>query len=149
MKRIFKLTPLLVLFSYITVQIGLWHLDNTPPTQVIGPQPVIVAHPGQLVKVEIPVVRDLSRPCSLLFSRYMVDNSGVYYDIMATRFLSHQGWVDIEKAAPHEIKFSMDVPKNIPLGKAVVTTQKAFMCNPLQYIWPLDVEIKVTLQIEP
>ena len=81
-------------------------------------------------------------------SRYLIDSKGTYYDLMATRFMSEEGLRNIAKDNPQHSNFSFEVPKNVAPGIATVVTQLAYMCNPLQAIWPLDFDMRTEITIE-
>jgi len=140
---------LYVFISYVVLQLGVWLLDNKAPLVVTGPPQYSQAKPGSLVKLKVPVVRE--RYCSVLISRYLLDNNGTYYDLMATRFLSEDSLIQLAEGTPNHVEFSFEVPSNIALGPATVVTQLAYMCNPLQAIWPLDfaMQTKITIEASP
>ena len=140
---------LYVFITYIVLQLGVWLYDNKPPLVVTGPAQYTQATPGVLIKLKVPVVRH--RYCNVLISRYMLDSQGTYYDLMATRFLSEDSLVQLANGTPNHIEFSFEIPRNIALGPATVVTQLAYMCNPLQAIWPLDLAMqsKITIEASP
>ena len=122
-------------------------MDSRIPLEVIGEATYSKAYPGATVNVEIPVHRHIDRHCSLLFSRYMFDSNRSYRDLMATRFLSHEGWKNVEAINPGMIRYAVEFPEKMPLGEADVITQNSFMCNPLQYIWPVDFDIHTKIMV--
>jgi len=136
---------LLVFVLYIFTQLGVWALDNKAPLVITGPATYTQAIPGVEVKIKVPLVRE--RFCSFLMSRYLIDSKGTYYDLMATRFMSEEGLRNIAKDNPTHSNFSFEVPKNAALGPATVVTQLAYMCNPLQAIWPLDFDMRTQIYI--
>lgn len=148
LKWFIKKFPFFLLIFYLFAQLGYWWFDRNPPIKITGIQKTTRAIIGEEVKIEIPVKRDIKRNCSVLFSRYLIDSNGTYYDIMATRFLSYDGWVNMNRVNPDSIKFATEIPRKASLGPAILITQNAYMCNPLQYIWPIDVDIKTELEIE-
>jgi hypothetical protein len=78
----------------------------------------------------------------------MLDSEGTYYDLMATRFLSEDSLTQLAEGTPYHAEFSFTVPSNAVPGPATVVTQLAYMCNPLQAIWPLDFALKTKITIE-
>lgn len=139
---------LLIFGLYILGHLGFWFFDSYVPFRVTGEVTQTQAIPGKEVKLSIPVERDLDKKCSVLFSRYMYDSKGTYYDIMATRFISYKGLLELDKINPNRVQFSFTVPEEAALGPAIVITQLAYMCNPLQSIWPMDYDMKVIVNIE-
>ena len=139
---------LFIFFCYLIGHLGFWFFDSYVPFRVTGEPTYTEATPGKDVKLSIPVERDLEKKCSVLFSRYMYDSKGTYYDLMATRFISYKGLVELDKINPDTVKFSFTVPPSAAPGPAIVITQLAYMCNPLQAIWPMDYDMKVTVNIE-
>ena len=139
---------LFILLSYIFLHLGYWYFDKYIPFGTAGETTQTVAVPGKEVKVYIPAWRDLSKRCDVLFSRYMYDSGGTYYDIMATRFMSYEGLKELHRITPNSVKFAFNVPAGAAPGQATVITQLSYMCNPLQYIWPMDYAVKITINIE-
>ena len=137
---------LYIFISYIIIQLGVWLLDNKDPLVVTGPAQYERAVPGAHVKIKVPVTR--TRYCNVLISRYMLDSEGTYYDLMATRFLSEDSLTQLAEGTPYHAEFSFAVPSNVVPGPATVVTQLAYMCNPLQAIWPLDFALKTKITIE-
>jgi hypothetical protein len=137
---------LYIFVSYIILQLGVWLLDNKIPLEVNGPAQYEHAVPGAQVKLKVPVTR--TRYCNVLISRYMLDSEGTYYDLMATRFLSEDSLTQLAEGTPYHAEFSFTVPPNAVPGPATVVTQLAYMCNPLQAIWPLDFALKTKITIE-
>jgi len=138
---------LIIFLTYIFLQLSVWIFDSKPPLVVTGPAEHNLATPGELVKLKVPVIRE--RFCSVLMSRYLVDSQGTYYDLMATRFMSAEGLEQIALINPHHAEFSFEVPLNTAPGPAAVVTQLAYMCNPLQAIWPLDLDMRTKIDIGP
>jgi len=136
---------LLIFVLYIFTQLGVWALDNKPPLVITGPATYTQAKAGTEVKVKVPIIRE--RFCSFLMSRYLIDSKGTYYDLMATRFMSEEGLRNIAKDNPNHADFSFEVPKNVVPGTATIVTQLAYMCNPLQAIWPLDFDMRTQIDI--
>jgi hypothetical protein len=133
---------------YLTGQLAFWYTDTRVPFRVTGEAVYTAAIPGETVKVEVPAKRDAHANCSVLFSRYMYDSNGTYYDLMATRFLSAQGIHLLDKINPNHVKFAFKIPEEATPGKALVVTQLSYMCNPLNYIWPIDYDMKITIEVE-
>lgn len=140
---------LAVLATYIIGQLGVWRLDNAVPIEVTGPIAEMTVRAGDTLKVVVPIIRTSTRECGLLYSRYLEDSAGTYHDIMATRFAAPKARAARAGRNPHELNFSIRIPENSAPGYALIVTQHAYMCNPLQSIWPIDLEIIVKVLVLP
>lgn len=141
-------TYLFIFSLFIVAQLTMWKLDSRVPFKMTGPPIYTHAVSGEPVKVTIPIKQDLTRDCSLLFSRYMFDSEGTRLDLQATRFVSATGIILLDKTTPNSIQISLDIPKQTAPGIATIVTQLAYMCNPLQYIWPVDHDMIFTIKVE-
>lgn len=140
---------LTVLATYVIGHLGFWRLDDAVPIEITGPTAEVRAKAGESVKIVIPISRTSSRECGLLYSRYLEDAAGTYHDIMATRFAAPKARAARADHNPNELNFSVKIPENAVPGHALLVTQHAYMCNPLQSIWPIDLEITVKVLILP
>lgn len=139
---------LFLFLCYLIGHLGYWASDSYVPFSVTGPSEHTKAVPGESVTIKVPVKRDVTKKCSVLFSRYMYDSDGTYHDLMATRFQSYSGILKLNEINPNQVKFSFTVPEDATPGPATVITQLAYMCNPLQSIWPMDYDMVLTINIE-
>ena len=137
-----------MLCGYILLQLGLWYFDDAAPISVINTKEVVKAVRGKPVRVIIPIIRTEGKKCSLLLSRYFEDSQGTYHDIMATRFASANARNVRSKTNPNELDFSVTIPEEAAVGQGFLMTQHSYMCNPVQYIWPIDFLIATPLDIQ-
>lgn len=138
---------LFLFLCYLLGHLAWWKFDSYIPFKVIGPAEYTTTYPGASTTIIVPVERDFTKPCSVLFSRYLHDSAGTYYDLMATRFISAKGIFDLGQMNPGEVKFSVKIPPEAAPGPAVVVTQLAYMCNPVQNIWPMDYDMRTPITI--
>jgi hypothetical protein len=139
---------LFIFLCYLIGHLAYWASDTYVPFRTKGPATQTVATPGKKVKIEVPIERDITKKCSVLFSRYMYDSQGTYHDLMATRFQSYNGILKLHQINPNTVKFSFQVPEDASEGPATVVTQLAYMCNPLQAVWPMDYDMVIKIHIE-
>ena len=147
MRHLTSKTYLLLFLCYIVGQLTLWKLDTRIPFEMTGPVVYDVPKPGETVKITIPVKRDIERDCSVLWSRYMFDSEGTRFDLTSTKFMSAEGIAYMDKLTPNILKVSIDIPPKAAPGNAIIVTQLAYMCNPFQYIWPVDHDMRYTIKV--
>ena len=127
------------------VQIVLWTYDTSLAVSPASNSAPIEASRGAKIPINAPIRFSSTRQCSMLISRYILDSNGAYFDLMATRFVSSTGLIEIERASPMNLRFVAAIPQEAALGKGFLVTQVSSMCNPLQIVWPADIDIQWTL----
>ena len=80
-------------------------------------------------------------------ARYMFDSEGTRFDLTSTKFMSAEGIAYMDKLTPNMLKVSIDIPPKAAPGNAIIVTQLAYMCNPYQYIWPVDHDLRYTIKV--
>lgn len=138
----------ILLVTYVIAQLGYWYFDTSVPIVVLRELAVQIAAPGEIIKVAIPIKASKHTGCSILVSRYVLDSEGQTVDVMATRFISERGLDRIFKKSPNAWKFPVKIPTEIEEGEALIITQHAYICNPLNYIWPIDQDIVIRVIIK-
>ena len=129
------------------VQLFVWRYDTTLAVSTAGNSAPVEVSSNTRVKIAIPVIFNSTRQCSMLISRYFLDSNGTYFDLMATRFVSATGLIEIERASPTSLRFVVTIPAEAAAGSGVIVTQVSSMCNPLQIVWPTDIDIRTRVRV--
>lgn len=146
MKLNFILIPFVVL-GLFAVQVALWAMDREPPFKSGVATVYPTTSPGVL-RIERNVRRDVSRNCSVTFSRYIIDSSGARSDLFhRPQYMSIEQRREIQRLAPNKLIEVVQIPAGLKPGKARLYTNLVYECNPLHIIWPIEVLGGVELEI--
>jgi hypothetical protein len=137
----------ILLFLYALLQLAIWRYDTSLAVTPAGNSAPLSTVAGERLRVFMPVEYSHRRQCSMLMSRYFLDSTGTYFDLMATRFISSTGLIEMERASPSELRFVVSLPSEASSGDGVVVTQISSMCNPLQIVWPTDIDIRTHVRV--
>jgi hypothetical protein len=130
------------------VQIAFWAADRTPPF-VLGPYTSTSAPPGGTVRIVAKVQRDLSRKCSVVFSRHLIDASGARYDLVSGQTMSAYALEAMEKLMPGELRLQVHIPPGTPPGLAHLFTVLEYSCNPFhRRVSPIELTIEMDFIVE-
>lgn len=139
--------PVIVIFAGL-VQVVVWSIDRRPPFAIVAVQPA-GGKPGSSIVIDASVRRDRSRQCSARFTRQIYDSAGVRYDMEGDQ-LATAAMVDrAEKMAPGRLLLSIDIPPSVRPGSAVMLTSLAYVCNPVQVLWPIEVTSAIPFEVLP
>lgn len=138
---------LVVFATYVICQLGYWLNDSALALSPVGRPDAVVAAGGSRVLVVVPVDFSKRRNCDMLMSRYFLDSSGTYFDIMATRYISQHGLEEMVRASPRDLRFVVQLPSESAISNGDIVTQISSMCNPLQGVWPVSVDIRTPVRI--
>jgi hypothetical protein len=123
-------------------------LDDQPPFKMIAytTQPV---KPGGVLRVEALVKRDMTRPCSVVFSRHIFDSVGTRHDISAATPMTVVALQGLEKATPGRLVLAVKLPDHIALGKAQLVTPLVYQCNAWHSLKPIEETMTMTFEVTP
>ena len=131
------------------VQVAVWWFDTKPPFQLLSytASPV---RPGETLKIDGKVRRDLGRGCSLMGSRYIMDSTGTRYDMGSSALMTPSALSTMDAMSPGEIHQKFVIPLSIAPGKAVITTTMRYTCNPVhEMVKPIPVEMVIPFEVLP
>ena len=123
--------------------LGYWIQDNVLPVtskfvEVVGP-----AHPGGDIYVRWVV--DRHRACSATRGDIVIDVDGVRWSLGTQTFSSPPGPMGQDTYVTKTA-----LPPDIPIGPAHLRVSLSYICNPVQYLWPIrdlsipDIPFKIT-----
>jgi hypothetical protein len=138
---------LFLLILYAVSQLFIWGYDSSRAVSPVGKPTPVEARIGDKIRVVVPVDYGNRRHCEMLWSRYFLDSTGTYFDLMATRYVSSFGLTEMERASPIELRFVIRVPEEAEDGDGLIVTQISSMCNPLQVVWPVDIDIRTPIRV--
>lgn len=125
------------------LQVVWWHLDDKPPFTLIS-YTSTVAKPGGVVSFDADVKRDLSRKCSVTFSRHMFDSKGHRTDISSGQTMTSKGIAEMDNLTPNKLKLDITVPVSASPGLAHLFTVLDYRCSPIHY-WAKPIEMTMEL----
>lgn len=136
-------------FLFLVLLLFSWGFDNEIPAKVTGKITYTgIAKPGGDIVVKVPIKGDLSRNCHLIYSRNLMDSEGVKFDLIGNTYVSHAMLVQMKKAHPGELLINIKIPDSVDKGPAVINFVNSWMCNPWQWLWPIDSIITFPILVE-
>lgn len=116
------------IFLWLGVASFAWLIsDRDPPFDVVRVYPA-EARAGEYVFIEADVQRDMTRLCSVDYSRRLYDSNG-------TRFPVESGSMDedsireLEQRSPGKLRIAVRLPEVMATGHAVLETNREYTCN--------------------
>jgi hypothetical protein len=117
--------------------------NRTPPLQALPHEPISV-RPGEWSEVSVPVTRDLSRRCSVTYSRRVVDSDGSKFDLPGGGE-SAESIRNLSQVSAGQMRLMVLMPParaasaiGIDFGPGQLITTRSWVCNPAQAIWPIQ-----------
>lgn len=136
-------------FLFLFLLILSWYFDDKPPAIVTGKITYTgQARPNSDIIVRVPISGDLTRNCHLIYSRNLIDSHGVKFDLVSNTYVSHRVLLQMKEKHPGELLINIRIPSNVSEGLATVNFVNSWMCNPWQWLWPMDTVISFSVAIE-
>ena len=123
-----------------------WALDRSPPF-VLGSYTAFNAQPGETMFITASVQRAAEHDCSVRFSRYLVDSNKVRHEIAPDGFMSATALKDLERESPNQLRIALRVPLAAAPGPGALVTNMEYQCNPLHAVWPIDVLLRMDIEV--
>lgn len=123
-----------------------WALDRSPPF-VLGTYTVFNAPPGETMFLNANVERASERDCAVRFSRYLVDSNKVRHEIVPAGFMLSTALKDLERESPNQLRIALRVPVAAAPGPGALVTNLEYQCNPLHSVWPIDVLLRMDIEV--
>jgi hypothetical protein len=139
----------LLLIGIICVGVYQASTDRAPPFRVLEVEPA-AARAGEVVTIRQRVVRDLSRPCSVKWSRFMWAPGMGRLDLttepvqVGPEFISR-----MEARDPGRLTVSVRIPDTAQPGQGSLVTHLDYWCKPAQRAWPITVITDVPFTVLP
>lgn len=139
-------SALCVIFA---AQVAWWAADRDAPFVLLDYK-VAPAKAGQNTVVEAIVKRDMSRRCSLLFSRSFFDSKGIRYELTdGAQFMNSATLTAVNQRGPGILKFNVKIPLDAAPGVGSVMTTLDYQCNPLHQIYPISMVVSEDIEVLP
>lgn len=145
-----------IMFVVIVVGVIASAMDRKPPFS-IQEHPLIEARAVELVSVDVPVTRDLSRHCDAEIDRYLFDSAGARFDLASGLFASDAMIRQIEEKTPGRLRFSLQLPPaataenpaGIAPGDARFVNELRYVCSKGHRFWPINVHTEIVIRVLP
>lgn len=129
MKRM-AITLLFAVVLAATAIMGFWTQSRNLPVQsqfvdIVGP-----AHPGGKLLVRWQVFRE--RSCKATKQELIIDIAGVRWIVAKQEFSAAPGPMGFDQFVTQT-----ELPRDIPIGIAVLRVVLAYQCNPVHMLWPV------------
>ncbi len=133
----------IVLFGSAVMFVAMLFANRAPPLVGLPHDPITVTA-GQWAEISVPVMRDLSRRCSVTYTRRVVDSDGSKFDLPSggesPDSIRHN-----ETQSPGRMRVMVLIPPartvgslGIDAGPGKIITTRHWVCNPAQAIWPIE-----------
>jgi hypothetical protein len=126
-----------------------WAFDRRAPFDIIQYVEPPPAKPGQLLRFNFPVRRQLERECSVRFTRHIIDSSGVRSDYEANHFMNADSLRAMDRVMGPYVRNVITLPSSLAEGRAVLVTNVQYQCNPLHAWWPIRVTLYYPFEVLP
>lgn len=139
----------LLLVGIICVGVYQASTDRAPPFRVMEVEPA-AARAGEVVTIRQRVVRDLSRPCAVKWTRFMWAPGMGRLDLtpepvqVAPEFIRR-----MEERDPGRLAVSVRIPDSAQPGQGSLVTHLDYWCKPAQRAWPITVITDVPFTVLP
>lgn len=120
------------------LQLALWAADRAPPF-VLASVMVSTAAPGRTVQLEALVRREISRRCSVHYTRQIFDGAGVRHDLEGEQYNSAEAIEHMERRNPGRLLLAIAISADARPGSAALVEARRYQCNPLHALWPIEV----------
>lgn len=123
--------------------------DREPPFRVLEVEPA-AARAGEVVTIRQRVVRDLSRPCSVRWSRFMWTPGMGRLDLTYEPVQVGPDFIArMEARDPGRLSVSVRIPDGAQPGQGSLVTHLDYWCKPAQRAWPITVITDVPFTVLP
>lgn len=139
----------LLLFAVALGQVLMWGLDRRAPFE-LDSYTANPARPGDAAIIRASVRRDLSRRCSVTYSRMFFDASGARFDVtMGAQLMNAQALDDLNRRSPDALVLSVTVPPLAAPGMGQLVSVLDYVCNPMHQLYPVAVLMTMDVEVLP
>lgn len=136
-----------LLFIWFAI-LGYWAVDRSSPFQ-LKDYTVFNAGRGQTMFIDADVQRDTARACAVTFSRYLFDSKLIRHELGGGQYMSAAALKDMDATLPGRLRLAIQVPPGAALGPASLITALEYNCNPVHTVWPIEVLMKMNVEVLP
>ena len=134
------------LFWACAAVLAYWSVDRTPPFTLLSYSTEPVKRGGTAL-IKANVVRDVTRGCTVTYSRFLFDSRGFRYDLNEQQRMTAEAIKSLDKITPNVLSIAVPIPQDISVGRALFQSVLHYTCNPLQLIFPITVFMEVDFTI--
>ena len=128
-------------------------MDRQPPFKMLAHERIAVCA-GTLAKLEVPVFRDLSRPCDVSYQRFLYDSNESRVDLPAVS-MPFEEVVKLEKACPGCLRIQVPIPPiaasgvygGVAPGHGRVAADLEYTCNKGHLLHPIKLHTDILVDI--
>lgn len=130
-------------------QVLWWAADRDAPFVMLDYE-VSPARPGDSTVMKAVVRRDMSRRCSVLFSRSFFDSKGTRFELTeGAQLMNSTGLDEFNRRSPDSLSFSVVIPPAAQPGVGMVMTVLDYQCNPVHQLYPIAMVLTMNLEVLP
>jgi hypothetical protein len=130
-------------------QIALWASDRDAPFVMLD-YSAKPAKAGETTVIRAMVKRDLSRRCSVLFSRSFFDSKGTRFELTeGAQSMNSSSLTAMNQRTPDQLMVGITIPKAAAPGMGTVMTTLDYECNPLHQMYPIPMALNMNLEVLP
>ena len=123
-------------------------MDDKPPFQMLGYERATV-RPGEILRVDATVKRELSRKCSVTFSRHVFDADGTRIDIVPDTYMPAGALEELQRLTPDKLRLALPIPSYVKPGPATLVVPLAYQCNAWHALRPIETRMVVSFEVLP
>jgi hypothetical protein len=130
-------------------QLAWWAADRDAPFVMLDYNEVS-ARAGESTVIKAVVKRDLSRRCSVLFSRSFIDSKGTRFELTdGSQSMNSASLTALNQRTPDQLNIGVRVPVDAAPGVGTVMTTLDYECNPIHQIYPIPMVLNMNLEVLP
>ena len=126
-----------------------WMMLDTAAPFVMLDYTAESVRPGAVLRVDVQVRRDLSRKCSVTFSRHMFDSAGTRVDLVGSTQMTAKALEGLEKHSPGQLRMAVPIPPYVSIGRAHLVTPLAYVCNAWHSVRPIETTMVIDFEVVP
>ena len=137
----------LAFFIAFAAQLVWWSLDRTAPFELVS-YVAPSARPGDTITIRAKVHRNLTKSCSVLFSRSFFDSAGTRFELTdGAQLMNHASLQVMNDRTPDALYVSIKVPLWAAPGSAIILTTLDYQCNPMHQLYPISVVMVLNMEV--
>jgi hypothetical protein len=128
-------------------QLALWATDRDAPFVMLD-YSATPAKAGENTIIRSMVKRDLTRRCSVLFSRSFFDSKGTRFELTeGAQSMNSSSLTAMNQRMPDQLMVGITIPKAAAPGMGSVMTTLDYECNPLHQMYPIPMVLSMNLEV--
>ncbi len=124
-----------------------WMMSDVSPPFAMVSATTNKPKPGELLRVDAVVQRQLKRQCGVTFSRHMFDSSGTRMELAGDTYMPPEALEQLEGIAPGRLRLAVPVPPHAQPGPAKLVTPLSYQCNAWHSLRPIHVLMTIDFEV--